>query len=242
MEIIPAIDIINGVCVRLHKGDYSKKTEYFDNPLEVAKKWTECGAKWIHLIDLDGAKEGYPKNLGIASKIKDENEVLIEYGGGIRNADSLNLALKSGIDKVIIGTKAIESLDNFKQFYEISKGKIIISLDFGKNNLIFKEGWLSASNLNLFDFGKKIKSSGSGEIIITDISRDGTLEGVNIDTIKNFIVKTNLNIFVAGGVSSIDDIRKLKEIEKLGIKGVIIGKALYEGKIDLKEAIKMASD
>lgn len=241
MEVIPAIDIMNKTCVRLYKGDYDKKTKYFDNPLEVAKKWTECGIKWIHLIDLDGAREGYPKNLDIVSKIKDNNDVLIEYGGGIRDVNSLNMALRSGVDKVIIGTKAIENLDNFKYFHKVSKGKIIISLDFGKDNQVFKEGWLAASNLDLFDFGKRIKSSGSSEIIITDISRDGTLEGINIDIIKNFILMTNLNIFVAGGVSSINDIKKLKNIEDLGVKGVIIGKALYEEKIDLKEAVKIAS-
>jgi len=240
MEIIPAIDIINGACVRLYKGDYDKKTKYFNNPLEAAKKWISCGARWIHFIDLDGAKEGYPKNLNIALKIKEENEVMIEYGGGVRNHDSLLMVLKAGVDRVIIGTRAIESLDSFNRFYEISGKKTIISLDFGKDCSVFKEGWLSASSLNLFDFGKKIKSYGSNEIIITDITRDGTLEGINIDMIKDFIKKTNLNVFVAGGISSIEDIKKLKEIEELGIKGAIIGKALYEGRIDLNEAIKIA--
>jgi phosphoribosylformimino-5-aminoimidazole carboxamide ribotide isomerase len=150
------------------------------------------------------------------------------------------MVLKMGADRAIIGTKAIESLDYFNELYELSGGKTIISLDFGKDCSVFKEAWLSSSSLNLFDFGKKIKSSGLDEIIITDISRDGTLKGINIDIIKNFIEKTGLNVYVAGGISDIKDIRKLKEIEEIGIKGAIIGKALYEGRIDLSEAIKIA--
>ena len=242
MEIIPAIDIIGGACVRLYKGDYDKKVKYFDDPVEVAKRWLDCGAKWIHLIDLDGAKEGYPKNLNIALKIKEKFNVFIEYGGGIRNVNSLIDVMKTGIDRIIIGTKAIEDLSSLKEFYAISKGRIIISLDFGEDSIVFKKGWFSGSDLNLFDFGKKIKSSGVREVIITDISRDGTLEGVNIDVIVKFLQETNLEIYVAGGVSSINDIKKLKEIEKLGVNGIIIGKALYEEKINLRQAIEIASN
>src|SRR5450756_1310695 len=166
MEIIPAIDIIGGACVRLYKGDYDKKVKYFDDPVEVAKRWLDCGAKWIHLIDLDGAKEGYPKNLNIALKIKEKFNVFIEYGGGIRNVNSLIDVMKTGIDRIIIGTKAIEDLSSLKEFYAISKGRIIVSLDFGEDGIVFKEGWFSGSDLNLFDFGKKIKSSGVREVII----------------------------------------------------------------------------
>lgn len=240
MEIIPAIDLINGECVRLYKGDYEKMVKYYDNPVEVAKKWTDYGARWIHVIDLDGAKKSYPVNLNVVKKIKQKFNILIEYGGGIRNVNSLTEAINAGVDKAIIGTKAIEDLNSLKEFYAIGNGKIIISIDFGKDNVVFKEGWLSGSSLNLFDFGKKIKNSGVKEVIITDISRDGTLEGINIGVVKEFLIKTKLKIFVAGGISNINDIKKIKEIEQYGIKGVIIGKALYEEKINLKEAIKLA--
>ncbi|MCL6087592.1 MAG: 1-(5-phosphoribosyl)-5-[(5-phosphoribosylamino)methylideneamino]imidazole-4-carboxamide isomerase [Actinobacteria bacterium] len=242
MEIIPAIDIIDGACVRLLKGNYDKKTKYSDNPIEVAKKWVSCGAKWIHLVDLDGAREGKPKNLNIALKIKQKFKVRIEYGGGIRDTDSLKSALKAGIDRIIIGTRAIENLNDLMNFYDISKGKIIVSLDFGEDCRILTKGWLSDSQLSLFDFGSKLKSLGFSEIIITDISRDGTLEGINIDIIRNFLDETGLGVYVAGGVADINDIKKLKELEKNGVRGVIIGKALYEGKIDLKEAIKTGKD
>lgn len=240
MEIIPAIDIIGGACVRLYKGDYEKKIKYSDDPVEVAGKWVECGAKWIHLIDLDGARIGFPQNLEVAVQIKEKHNALIEYGGGIRSLETLKVVLAAGVDKIIIGTKAIENLESLKGFYIKSKGKIVISLDFGKENKVFKKGWLSGSDMDLFDFGKKIKDTGINEVIITDISRDGTLEGVNVDVIKEFLMKTHLEIYVAGGVSGINDIKKLKAIESYGIKGIIIGKALYEEKINLKEALEIA--
>jgi phosphoribosylformimino-5-aminoimidazole carboxamide ribotide isomerase len=240
MEIIPAIDIIDGACVRLYKGDYEKKVKYFDDPVEVAGKWLEYGAKWIHLIDLDGARTGFPENLDIAVKIKEKYNAFIEYGGGIRSLETLYKVLEAGVDKIIIGTKAIENFDSLKEYNIKSKGKIIISLDFGKQNMVFKKGWLSSSDMDLFDFGKKIKDSGINEVIVTDISRDGTLEGVNIDVIKEFLKKTYLGVYVAGGVSGINDIRKLKKIESLGVKGIIIGKALYEEKINLKEALEIS--
>lgn len=240
MEIIPAIDIIDGACVRLYKGDYEKKVKYFDDPVEVAGKWLEYGVKWIHLIDLDGARTGFPANLEIAVKIKKKYNAFIEYGGGIRSLETLNKVMDAGVDKIIIGTKAIENFESLKEYHIKSKGKIIISLDFGKQNMVFKKGWLSGSDMDLFDFGKKIKDSGVNEVIVTDISRDGTLEGVNIDVIKEFLRKTYLEIYVAGGVSGIDDIKKLKKIESLGIKGIIIGKALYEEKINLKEVLEIS--
>ncbi len=240
MEIIPAIDIIDGACVRLYKGDYEKKVKYFDDPVEVAGKWMEYGARWIHLIDLDGARTGFPQNLEIAVRIKNKYNALIEYGGGIRSLESLNKVLEAGVDKIIIGTKAIENFESLKEYNSESKGRIIISLDFGKQNMVFKKGWLSGSDMGLFDFGRKIKDSGINEVIITDISRDGTLEGVNIEVIEQFLRKTCLEIYVAGGVSGINDIKKLKKIENLGIKGIIIGKALYEGKINLKEALEIS--
>ncbi len=239
MEIIPAIDIIGGACVRLYKGDYERKIKYSDNPVEVAGKWMEYGAKWIHLIDLDGARTGLPQNLGIVSKIKEKYNALIEYGGGIRSLETLQDALAAGVDKIIIGTKAIENPESLKEYYARSKGKIIISLDFGKENKVYKNGWLSDSDMDLFDLAKKIKDTGINEVIITDISRDGTLEGINIEVIKEFLIKTHLKIYVAGGVSGINDIKYLKAIESYGIKGVIIGKALYEEKINLKEALKI---
>lgn len=238
MEIIPAIDIIDGACVRLYKGDYEKKVKYFDDPVEVAGKWMKYGAKWIHLIDLDGARTGYPQNLDIAREIKKKHNALIEYGGGIRSLETLDKVIEAGIDKIIIGTTAIENFESLNEYQTKSKGRVIISLDFGNQNMVFKKGWLSGSGMDLFDFGRKIKDSGINEVIITDISRDGTLEGVNIDVIKKFLRETSLNIYVAGGVSGINDIKKLKKIESLGVRGIIIGKALYEGKIDLKEALE----
>jgi len=241
MKILPAIDIMDGKCVRLFRGDYNKVSHYSDSPLIVAKRWKEMGAEWIHFIDLDGARYETPVNVKTAAEIKKNIEIKLEYGGGIRTMKDIESLLNIGIDRLIISTKALEDFDFIEKANISSGNKVIISLDFNENGVVLKKGWVDNTGYNAIDFGKKIFNTGVEEVIITDISRDGTLLGINRNIIKDFVASTGLKIYIAGGVSKIEDIVYLKSMENLGIKGVIIGKALYENKIDLREAIKVAA-
>ena len=241
MIVIPAIDLINGACVRLTKGKFNTRKKYFDNPVDVAAKWKKEGAEWLHIIDLDGARTGKPENLGIVSEIKKIIDVKVQYGGGIRSAGAINKVLKEGADRVILGTRAVENMDFLKSSIVNYKEMVVLSLDYGKNGIIFKNGWQKETQLTIFKMLKRLESLGAGEVIITDISRDGTLEGVDFDFLKKILKNSKLKFIIAGGIAGLDDIINLKKIENLGIKGIIIGKALYEGKnkINLKEAIRV---
>ncbi|HAX18020.1 MAG TPA: 1-(5-phosphoribosyl)-5-((5-phosphoribosylamino)methylideneamino)imidazole-4-carboxamide isomerase, partial [Actinobacteria bacterium] len=203
MEIIPAIDIIDGKCVRLFQGDYEKVSHYPYTPVEIAARWKDMGAKWIHLIDLDGAKKGKPVNLETAELIKKKINIRLEYGGGIRTLKDVESLVGIGIDRLIISTKALENFDFIREAGNLSGNKIIISLDFNSEGIILKKGWLQQSEYNVIDFGKRIFQSGIKEVIITDISRDGTLEGVNRKIIKDFAESTGLSVYIAGGINRI---------------------------------------
>ena len=239
MKIIPAIDIIDGSCVRLVKGKFDSKKKYFDNPVKVAEKWKRQGADWLHIIDLDGAKTGIVKNLNIAVEIKKNIDIGVEYGGGVRDLETLEKVISSGIDRAILGTKAIEDRGFLRKSLRDFGDKIILSLDYGKDGLIFKNGWQKRTTLDIFYLTKKLEKLQVKEIIITDISRDGTLKGTNLEFIKKILLSSSLNLIIAGGVSSLDDIINFKKLEGKGISGVIIGKALYEGRVDLKKAIEI---
>ena len=239
MEIIPAIDIIDGKCVRLFQGDYGKVSHYPYTPVEIAARWKDMGAKWIHLIDLDGAKKGKPVNLETAELIKKKINIRLEYGGGIRTLKDVESLFGIGIDRLIISTKALENFDFIREAGNLSGNKIIISLDFNSEGIILKKGWLQQSEYNVIDFGKRIFQSGIKEVIITDISKDGTLEGINRKIIKDFAESTGLSVYIAGGISRIEDIIYLRGLQNIGVKGAIIGKALYENRIDLSEAIRV---
>ena len=243
MIIIPAIDIIDGQCVRLTKGDFDSKKKYFDDPVEVAAMWKEKGASWIHIIDLDGAKTGKVVNLMIASEIKKKLKVKVQYGGGIRDDRTLKLVLSSGIDRAILGTRAIEDPDFLKKSYHRYDNRIILSLDYGHGESVYKHGWQDKTSKKISDFFTELEELGIEEIIITDITRDGTLEGTNTGFLKDLASSTSIKFIIAGGVGSIEDIRRLKNIENKGISGVIVGKALYEGDkpVDLIKAIEIGS-
>jgi phosphoribosylformimino-5-aminoimidazole carboxamide ribotide isomerase len=243
MLVLPAIDIINGACVRLTKGDFRQKKTYFSDPFEVAKRWISKGAEWIHIIDLDGARSGIMSNLSIASRIKNDLDVRVQYGGGIRNPDAVEKVLSEGIDRAILGTRIIEDRGFLESCSRNYNENIIISLDYGKNGMIYKNGWKNRTSNNIFDFLKILESLEIREIIVTDINRDGTMKGPYIGFLKKLLMSTNINFIVAGGIADIEDIKQLKKIESYGISGVITGKALYEGKkpMDLGEAIKIGS-
>lgn len=241
MLIIPAIDIIEGKCVRLTRGDYNLKKEYHDNPVEIAENWKKQGATWLHVVDLDGAKAGVVRNLNIAIEIKKKLGLKVQYGGGIRDVDTLKRVIESGIDRAILGTKAIEDKNFLGVVLGQYKGKTILSLDYDRSGIIHKNGWQKATAYNVLDFAKELENSGLNEMIVTDISKDGTLESPDFKIAREILEKTSLKLILAGGISSIEDIKAIKHFEKEGISGVIIGKALYEGVIKLDEAIQIGT-
>ncbi len=239
MRIIPAIDIRKGKVVRLIQGAVELETVYSDSPLDMAKKWASYGVETIHIVDLDGAIEGSLKNFDIVKDIAKNVGVKIELGGGIRDEETIDLALNAGIHRVVVGTKALD--DDFLS--KVSKryaDKIIIGID-AKHGIVHTRGWLFKTGVTAIELVKKVGGYGIKTINYTDISKDGTLEGPNLDSLKELLRSTSMEIVASGGVSGIEDLRKLCVMEKDGLKGIIIGKALYENKIDLKEAIKVCS-
>ncbi len=237
MKLYPAIDLHNGKCVRLYKGDYNEVTEYGE-PLEMALKWKSLGAKFLHLVDLDGAKDGYSINLESVKKIIDEAKIDVELGGGIRSLDQIENILNLGVKRVILGSSAL-NLEFVKQaINKFGSEKIVIGIDC-KNMMVATHGWLNVSNINAIDFAKMLKEIGVKTIIFTDIAKDGTLEGINLEQTKKLIDETKLDIIASGGAKTNLDIKNAKEI---GAYGIILGKSIYSGSIDLKEAIKEFED
>ncbi|MBN1526771.1 MAG: 1-(5-phosphoribosyl)-5-[(5-phosphoribosylamino)methylideneamino]imidazole-4-carboxamide isomerase [Candidatus Omnitrophica bacterium] len=237
MKIIPAIDIKHGKVVRLTQGRADLETIYSDSPLEMAKHWASYGVELIHIVDMDGAFEGYPKNLAIVKEIERQVKSKIELGGGIRDEDTIDLVLRAGVDNVVIGTRALDKeflTRAAKRFGE----KIVVAID-ARNGVVFTKGWLEKTKTNAVDFAYQLEDYGIKRINYTDIGRDGMLEGPNIEPIERLLEATTLEVVVGGGVSTLADIERLKALGKEGLAGIIIGKALYEGRIDLKEAMKI---
>ncbi|MGM0369434.1 MAG: 1-(5-phosphoribosyl)-5-[(5-phosphoribosylamino)methylideneamino]imidazole-4-carboxamide isomerase [Bacillota bacterium] len=238
MEIIPAIDIKDGKCVRLYKGDFEQETVYGD-PVEMALKWAEQGATRLHIVDLDGALDAKPKNLELISEIVDRVDLPVQVGGGIRDKKTIEHYLNSGIDRVIIGTAAIKNPDLVvESIAEFGADRIVVGID-AKNGQVATEGWLETSDTSAVELAKEMKEKGVKWVVYTDISRDGTMVGPNIASTKELASETGLQVVASGGVSDIDDIKALKEVESAGISGVITGKALYSGSLDLEEALKI---
>ncbi|WP_425446401.1 1-(5-phosphoribosyl)-5-[(5-phosphoribosylamino)methylideneamino]imidazole-4-carboxamide isomerase [Dethiothermospora halolimnae] len=235
MKIFPAIDMKDGKCVRLTQGDFNKVTVYNDNPLEVAKMWEEKGAEYIHLVDLDGAKEGKSKNMKIIKRILKEVKIPIQIGGGIRDEDKANTLIDIGVSRIILGTIAINNRELLKNLVNKYDEKIVVSVD-AKKELVAIEGWNKTSAINSIEFVSDLEGVGVKSIVYTDIAKDGMMKGPNIDVYKKLNNSSNINIIASGGVSTKEDVMKLKEI---GIYGCIIGKALYDNKISFDEVIKI---
>jgi phosphoribosylformimino-5-aminoimidazole carboxamide ribotide isomerase len=236
MLIIPAIDLKDGRCVRLLQGRADAVTVYSDRPEDVAKRWQELGAKVIHVVDLDGAFSGTQKNIEGIKNIRRAVSVDIELGGGIRDMERIEMLLGLGINRVILGTVAIERPELVKEASRRFPGRIIVGID-AKDGLVAVKGWVEVTSVKAKEFALKMEEYGAWGIIYTDISRDGMLTGPNIEAIREMVEAVNIPVIASGGVSSIDDIKRLKEIK--GLWGVITGKALYTGAIDLKEAIEI---
>jgi phosphoribosylformimino-5-aminoimidazole carboxamide ribotide isomerase len=236
MKLYPAIDLHDGKCVRLYKGDYNQVTEYGD-PVPQAKKWKDMGATFLHLVDLDGAKDGGFKNLEAVKAILSTG-IDAELGGGIRSLEQIDVLLSIGIKRVILGSSAL-NLDFVKDAVnKFGSDKIVVGIDC-KNMKIATHGWLNETDIDAIDFAKKLENIGIKTIIFTDIAKDGTLEGINANQNKMLIDNTKLDIIASGGAKSLADIEKAKEI---GCYGIILGKSLYSNQIDLKEAILKYED
>lgn len=239
MLIIPAIDLKGGRCVRLWQGKEDKETVYSEDPLAVAKMWVEKGAQRLHIVDLDGAFRGKPVHLEIVEKIAREVDVPIELGGGIREKAILNDVFTRGVDYAILGTRAL-SFDFVKAACLKFKDKIIISMDT-RQDKILAEGWKKETSVKAKDLIKDLVKAGVKTIIFTDITRDGTLGGVNIELMQKFLAVANVKVIIAGGVASLADIRKLAQLGSKRLMGVIIGKALYDGRVKLEEALAIGA-
>lgn len=236
MFIIPAVDIRAGSCVRLVQGDPNQQTIYSSDPVEMAKRWAHKGARRIHVIDLDGAMTGQPHHLEMAVKMKWETDCEIQFGGGLRDKEIVKKALKMGIDKLILGTAALEELPWVKSALDWHAERLMVSIDAQENQVMI-EGWKEDIPLTVEQALKEMESLGFAETIYTDVARDGTLQGPNLDSIQEVVSKSRMGVYVSGGISSIEDLKKLKLIP--GLKGAIIGKALYAGKISLEEALRI---
>ena len=238
MIIIPAVDIMEGKVVRLFRGEKDKKTVYSDNPLEFAKTWQDQGAEWIHVVDLDGAINNEYSNLFLLEEIIENLDINVEVSGGIRTKDILDQAINMGAKRVVLGTKAVEDPNFVKQAVQRYKEKIAVAVDM-RADKISARGWTEDSDINSTDLVKKMQDIGVKCLICTDITRDGTLEGPNLEMIKKVSQITSVDLIASGGVSSLDDIKALKDLGINNLKGIIIGKALYENKISIEEAKKI---
>ncbi len=243
MLIIPAIDILKGKVARLYQGDFNKEKFYSDDPCETALEWQKKGAKFLHIVDLDGAKSGQIKNKDLIANVIKNVNVACEVGGGLRSEKDIEYFLEAGARRVVLGTKALEDIGYLKKLVSKFKEKIVVSIDFRNTSgalYVEKTGWLEKTNFGPVGFAKEMQGAGVETIVVTDISKDGTLTGPNIEGLRQILESVDISVIASGGISGLEDIKRLKEIETKNLEGVIIGRALYEGKIDLEAAIGAA--
>lgn len=242
MLVIPAIDLRNGKCVRLVEGKLENETIYSDVPAEMAKKWEGLGARFLHLVDLDGAFAGEPRNARAIEDIVKAISIPAELGGGIRDMDTISYYLDMGITRVILGTVAIANPQLVEEACKKYGGdRIVLGVD-AKDGMVAIHGWDSTVTKTAVDLANEMKELGIKRIIYTDIKRDGTLKGPNLESTKEIAIETGLAVIASGGVSCIDDIRALKQIKPFGVDSVITGKALYDGRLDLVEALRVSGE
>lgn len=236
MKLYPAIDLKDGKCVRLLQGDYNEVTVYGENPGEMAKKWERLGGDFLHIVDLDGAKAGKEINGEAIRQIVEAINIPIELGGGIRSIEDIGLQLSRGVNRVILGSAAIKNKELVKEALDtFDPDKIVVGVD-AKGGMVAVEGWLEVTDTSALTFCQELEKMGVQTVIYTDIAKDGMMQGPNIEETEKLVKETHLDIVASGGVSSLED---LKALEKIGVYGAIIGKAIYTGAIDLEEAAKL---
>ena len=239
MEVIPAIDILEGKCVRLYRGDYDRSQIFNDNPVDVAKKWSDLGATRLHVVDLDGAKAGKTTNYSAIEAIVKTVSIPVQVGGGLRDRQSISQLLNLGVARTIVGTIAVEQPQLVNEMTQEFSGKIAIGID-ARDGKVATRGWLETSQISATELAKQFPQADA--IIYTDIHRDGTLSGVNEEALREMAETVEIPVIASGGVSCLSDLLSLLALETIGVKGVIVGKALYTGDVDLSEAILAVGD
>lgn len=238
LNLFPAIDLVDGKAVRLVKGDYHQMTVYSDDPAGVAASFRTAGAEYLHVVDLEGARDGNTPNLGTVKEIVRRSDLMVEIGGGIRNEETVKTYLDAGVMRVILGTAALKDPEFLDRMLDKYKEKIAVGVDFRDGRVAVK-GWLELSDTTCFDFCETLEKKGVKTVICTDISKDGLLGGTNIALYREMVRRFSMDLTASGGVSSLDDVRKLRD---MGIYGAILGKALYTGAIDLKAAVSIVRE
>ncbi len=239
MFVIPAIDLKDGKCVRLLQGRADQVTEYSSEPVDVARQWESCGARLLHIVDLDGAFTGNQRNMESICEIREAVKMDVEVGGGIRDMERIDLLISAGINRVILGTIAIERPELVKEACKKYPDRVLVGID-AKNGLVAVKGWVEVTKVKAKELALKMQDYGVAGIIYTDISKDGMMTGPNIEATCEMVETLNIPVIASGGVSSIEDIKNLMKIKNLW--GVITGKAIYSGAIDLKEAIRLTEN
>lgn len=237
MEVIPAIDLIEGRCVRLYQGDYQRTQIFHENPVEVARQWAGQGATRLHLVDLDGAKQGRPANLAVIEAIVRAVSLPVQVGGGLRDAASVRQLLNLGVERAILGTIAVEAPALVSEICRAFPGQIAIGID-ARNGRVATRGWLETSEITASNLARQVARQGAAAIIYTDIQRDGTLSGPNLPALREMAAAVDLPVIASGGVSSLTDLLSLLALEPLGVVGAIVGRALYTGDLNLAEAVR----
>ena len=236
MLIIPAIDLHGGRCVRLLRGEREQETIYSDNPAAMARRWQDEGAKRLHVVDLDGAFAGTPANSSAIAAIAAAVDIPVQLGGGIRDRDTAEKAFALGVSRIILGTAAVEQPALLQELVGLYGNRVIAGID-ARDGVVAIRGWVQGSTRRAVELARELEQYGVGEVIYTDISRDGMLEGPNLEAMAEMASSLRIPVIASGGVSSMEDLLRLKELERLGISGVIVGQALYSGCIDLQSAI-----
>ncbi len=237
MEVIPAIDLLDGKCVRLYQGDYAQSQVFDENPVAVARKWEEQGATRLHVVDLDGAKVGKTSNLAAIEAIVQAVAIPVQVGGGLRDRDGVSRLLSIGVQRAIVGTVAVEQPELVTQWCGEFPQQIVVGID-ARNGKVATRGWLETSEVLATDLANRMVKQGAAAIIYTDIHRDGTMSGPNIPALRELATAIDIPVIASGGVSSLTDLLSLLALEPLGVTGAIVGRAIYTGDIDLKEAVQ----
>lgn len=237
MEVIPAIDLLEGRCVRLYQGDYQQSQVFGENPTEVARRWESEGATRLHLVDLDGAKQGHPVNQDAIAAIVRAVSIPVQVGGGLRDRDGISQLLDLGVDRAIVGTIAVENPELVQHLCQDFRDRIVVGID-ARDGQVATRGWLETSSVAATELARAMAQIGAAAIIYTDIHRDGTLSGPNLDALRELAKAIEIPVIASGGISSLSDLLSLLALEPLGITGVIVGRALYTGDVSLSEAIR----
>lgn len=241
MEVIPAIDLLDGKCVRLYQGDYDQASIFNNNPVEVARQWSKEGATRLHVVDLDGAKEGKSVNLSVIEAIANAIDIPVQVGGGLRDRPSVVRLLNTGVQRAILGTVAVEKPELVTQLCSEFPEQIVVGID-ARNGKVATRGWLETSEVDAKELAKRMAQQGAAAIIYTDIHRDGTLSGPNMPALREVAESIDIPVIASGGVSSLSDLLSLLSLELMGVTGAIIGRAIYTGDVSLKEAVRAVGD